>query len=622
VLAVLAVLAVLVAPPAAVRAQEQLELPANALNPLVGLTGVAAPENLPAQRNAEPPLDPVAPAVCAAGSRPLVGEQGRVPPGALEAPAGADGYTCNLAPVGRLASGGGWKVWRYVDRAGRECAYHDASDPHPLAAGAVGLPKTGVAVLDMSDPARPRKTALLRDLPMQTPHESLNLNERRGLLIAEMGSGGTMPGLLSIYDVSEDCRRPVHRSTTLAARFGHESGFSPDGRTFWMAGGVGLAAIDVSDPAAPRKLWEGALYSHGLSLSADGNRAYVADPINAHLVVLDVSEVQARRPDAEVREISRLTWRSASIPQNTAPITVRGRPYVLEFDEFAFRFTGVPQDLTTVGGARIVDIAEERRPRVVANLRLAIHARERQRATLTDTGPLSLVRGYSAHYCAVPREVDPQIVACSFIASGLRIFDIRDPLRPREVAYHVAAPRSDALVGDDRNNAAMSKPAFVPERREVWYTDVNSGFHAVRLNPQVWPDPTRPVATPCVRRRSFLIRVPGRPALRSFSVRVSGRRARATRVGRGVLRVRLLAGDARRVTIRIRAVTRTGRRVRLTRRVSACRPHGRAAGRIVPAGEIAQEDDDLVRAIDLICALPGSPLTGRARELAARVGLE
>ncbi len=52
-----------------------------------------------------------------------------------------------------------------------------------------------------------------------------------------------------------------------------------------------------------------------------------------------------------MREISRLTWKNVSIPQNTVPLTIRGRAYLLEFDEFAFRFN--PGATTTrSGGAR------------------------------------------------------------------------------------------------------------------------------------------------------------------------------------------------------------------------------------------------------------------------------
>lgn len=459
--AAVTVAALVLAPSAT--AEHQFEFPANSLNPLIGLTGVDAPANLPAQRNREPSLRPVPRADCGPLSRPIEGLQGRVPPDALEAAEDARGYTCNTRSIGRVDTRGGWKVWRFVDRAGNECAYYDASDPHLVAAQVPG-PRSGVVVLDMSDPANPVQTDLLQTLPMQMPHESLNLNKRRGLLAAEMGSGGTAPGLLSIYDVREDCRNPVHRSTTLAARFGHESGWSPDGRTYWMGGGTGLAAIDVTDPARPRNVWEGALFVHGLSVSRSGDRLYVADPINGHLAILDSSEIQARAHNPEMREVSRLTWDTVSIPQNTAPMTIDGKPYVLEFDEFAFRFMGFPQDFHQVDAARIVDVSDERKPRVVSNLRLEVNQREQHSRLNGDTGLLSPVQGYSAHYVAPPEA--------------------------SETALGPAA------------NFAVSKPAFAPSRREVWYTDINSGFHAIRLSRRAWdPSSGRGQRRPSIRAR-------------------------------------------------------------------------------------------------------------------------
>src|SRR5207302_1891308 len=96
-----------------------------------------------------------------------------------------------------------------------------------LAAG----PSPGVAVLDMADPRHPVMSDLLTAPAMLAPHESLNLNTKRGLLAADMGNGTTLPGEMSIYDAGQDCRHPVQQAEYPAARFGHESGFSPDGNT-------------------------------------------------------------------------------------------------------------------------------------------------------------------------------------------------------------------------------------------------------------------------------------------------------------------------------------------------------------------------------------------------------
>ena len=48
-----------------------------------------------------------------------------------------------------------------------------------------------------------------------------SVDAKRGLLAAVLGNPATYPGLVSIYDVHEDCRHPVLQSTAQVARFGH-----------------------------------------------------------------------------------------------------------------------------------------------------------------------------------------------------------------------------------------------------------------------------------------------------------------------------------------------------------------------------------------------------------------
>jgi hypothetical protein len=97
------------------------------------------------------------------------------------------------------------------------------------------------------------------------------------------------------------------------------------------------------------------------------------------------------------------------------------------------------------------------------------------------------VQGYAAHYCSLSDPVDPTVVTCSFIASGLRVFDISDVLHPKEVAYYVAPTQPRAENEFMASDFAMSKPAIVPARREVWYSDGATGFSVLRVAAQVWP---------------------------------------------------------------------------------------------------------------------------------------
>jgi hypothetical protein len=451
----------------------------------------------------EPALAPTPRAECGPGSRPETGSQGRVSPEDHESGRAAQGFTCNTELVGQYskpnAQGtvGGFKVERYVDAAGHECAYYDTTLLWPTNA----LDQEGgVNVLDMADPAHPALTTRLVTPAMDTPHESLVLSQSRGLLVAVAGNLATNVGQIDIYDVSKDCRQPEFRSTTPLGVLGHESGLSPDGRTFYSASPAGqtIVAVDISDPVLPRPLWLGHYDSHGLSISADGNRAYVAG-INSGLIILDTTEVQARALNPKVTEIARLQWHSMSIPQNAIPITIKGHPYLVEIDEFGGQ--------SEVGAGRIIDIGDEAHPRVVSNLRLEVHQKNNFEAQKDDNGAQNPVQGYAGHYCNVPTRVDPTIVACSMILSGLRVFDIRDPAQPREIAYFNAPVTPRILppggVNPPPSNWAMSSPSFVPERNEIWYSDGLSGFYAVRLtNTATEVAETGSAPRRCLARRS------------------------------------------------------------------------------------------------------------------------
>ena len=437
-------------------------------------------------------------AKCGPGSRPETDIQGRVPKADYDSGRAARGYLCNTREVGHYGKSGGFKTLRYVDRHGRVCAYYDSDPiaPHDILGGilADGL---GVVALDMSDPAEPRRTANLLTPAMIAPHESLLVHQRRGLLVAVMGSAATAPGFVDVYSVKDDCRHPKLLSTFPSASFGHESGFSPDGRTFWVAGAAGgnLTALDLTHPRRPHIVFNenGHIY-HGLRFSADGRSMYVANIgspgvggilSGGGMVVYDVSEVQDRVAHPEIHQLSELTWPEVSIPQSAEPFTVDGHHYVLEVDEFIdlFTFQSLGRFRTApVGAARIIDVEDPRRPRIVSNIRLAVHQpANRTDELFRDPGNVSPAQGYAAHYCSVPRRDNPGLAACSMILSGLRVFDIRDPEHPREVAYFNKPELLHPGVTPEVGSYAMSRPAWDIAHRQIWYTDVHTGFYAVRL---------------------------------------------------------------------------------------------------------------------------------------------
>ncbi|HEY7874585.1 MAG TPA: hypothetical protein VIG64_05630 [Actinomycetota bacterium] len=415
---------------------------------------------------------------CDKGSRPEK-VQGKVPAADYESGRAEKGYYCNARQVSHFGMYGGYRVERYVDESGNECAFWDTTLLYPNNAPDQSETQgPGAYVLDMSNPKEPVHTATLSTPAMQSPHESLRLNVKRGLLVADMGYPTFNPGTVDVYDVSKDCREPELLSSTPMGILGHESGFAPDGKTFYVSSlyGHSLAAVDLTDPRTPVLLWATEEYEpHGVSISNDGNRLYMAeaafDDAGYHgLTILDVSEVQKRVTNPTVPLVKRFTWPQVSTPQNATPFTRNGHKYLLETDEFGSE--------DNIGAARIIDIQNEKKPFVVSDLRLAVN----KGGETEDPGDDQPFQGYQGHYCSLPSRVDPYIVACSFIMSGLRVFDIRDLKNPREVAYF----NKPLMPGTGSNPVkegafAMSAPAYDPTSRDIWYTDGNTGFYVVRL---------------------------------------------------------------------------------------------------------------------------------------------
>ena len=463
----------------------------------VGLAGLSLTGVMSATGSSFPAATPKA--RCGPGARPETDIQGRVPQADYESGRAARGYLCNTRQVSHQGHTGGFKVLRYTDTRGHTCAYYDSTLLFPTNAAfqfasGEGL---GVVVLAMDDPRHPRRTANLVTPGMDTPHESVLLNRRRGLLAGVSGNPGTEPGVLDVYDIRSNCRHPRLLSATPTAVLGHESGWSPDGRTFYASstGGQTLVAIDLSDPTRPTPIFEQAgVNYHGMRVSDDGRTLYVANIGNSGegarfssggLRIIDVSEIQDRKPDPQVHVIKDLSWPEHSIPQVPQPFTRNGRDYLLEVDEFAnYSLTaGADQAKAPVGAARIIDVTDPAHPTIVSDLRLQVHQpAAREGAEKNDPGANIPVQGYAGHYCSVPYERNPKVVACSMILSGLRIFDISRLAHPREVAYF-NKPLTGTRAENPRPRARSRcrSPPGTSSGAAIWYSDGNTGFYAVRL---------------------------------------------------------------------------------------------------------------------------------------------
>ena len=118
-------------------------------------------------------------------------------------------------------SGIGLAYAKALAAEGADVMINGFGDADAIEAERAGIEAAGVRALhdpaDMTDPAKPRKTANLATLGSLSPHESLLVNEKRGLLVGIMGTAATAPGILDVYDVKTDCRKPKLLSSGLTS---------------------------------------------------------------------------------------------------------------------------------------------------------------------------------------------------------------------------------------------------------------------------------------------------------------------------------------------------------------------------------------------------------------------
>ena len=149
--------------------------------------------------------------------------------------------------------------------------------------------------------------------------------------------------------------------------------------------------------------------------------------------------------------------------------------------------------------ARMVDIADEAHPRIVARFLNEVDdpancealigdvqttGRGADRADLTWPVVAPALFQYDDHYCTPDRLHNPTILACAQIMSGLRVYDIRDPLHPKEIAYYNPGTLGPA---DETVDWALARPVIRRDLGQIWFVTTFGGFHAVEFEHGLWP---------------------------------------------------------------------------------------------------------------------------------------
>jgi len=450
-------------------------------------------------------------ASCAPGDNVETGLQGQSTIAERMGGSSAKGIQCNLNLIGQVQGEGAYHAQAWID----VCSYYST-------ANGVGQVHPGVAVIDVSDPTNPQATAYLNTPSMLQTWESLKVSTARKLLAAveSEGGAGTSPGF-AVYDVT-NCRTPVLKASinlpipqgTIIQ--GHAGAMAPDGRTYYGSTTTNpgsLYIIDIADPTNPQLMLNfspanGIGVGHDLSVSKDGNRVYLMQLGGGiagknGLTILDVSDFNARKASPQVRIVGSLYWTDAGVGMTSEQIAINGKPFLLVSDELQAGYTAgtrasvCANSLPLFGFGRLIDVSDETHPVTVSRLLLEVDNPKNCDTLANDPGFLNAGFGYSAHYCTADNRENTQLVACSRHEAGIRVFDVRDPTTPKEVAYYKPPihPTSN-LPGSGINAVAnrtydwnKSHSRFLNRNGqiELWTTSADNGFQVLRFNSRLDP---------------------------------------------------------------------------------------------------------------------------------------
>jgi hypothetical protein len=520
--------------------------------------GVVGADNKHKDKDGPIPLT-VPKAKCGPNDRPETALQGQVT-AAMRA-AGFQGFNCNLELLGQArGDGANWQTTQFKQKVRghqrhdddddddgrgdhgakntRVCGYHGTAS---AARSKPGRANFGVRVLDLTEFRNPTITAYLNTPAMHDPWESLKVNERRQILGADNGQNGAGGPEVDIYDISQDCRfpqliasQPVGTGTdgggVVTPIIGHEGSWAPDGLTYYGGGRTvpnNYYAVDTSDPSRPKLMttWfvprvSTGARTHGLSISDDGLRGYFVSigsinpvtltdpnvPANNGLVIYDLSEIQKRMPNPQPRVLGEVYWKDGATAQHTINVKINGKPYIIFVDEGGSGGTTSPTQLAAACAAgmppfpmaRIIDVSDERNPKVVTKIMHEVHDPKNCPQVLPDLVGLTVFT-YGTHYCSVDNRKNATTLACGMFNSGIRVFDIRDPLRPKEIAYYNPAGTTTVSPGSNHhalgdNNWKPGSPDWCSAQLHLdakagtlWSTCQDNGVLTLKFRKGVWP---------------------------------------------------------------------------------------------------------------------------------------
>ena len=314
----------------------------------------------------------------------------------------------------------------------------------------------GTTIVDVSNPAQP---AILKHIPGRKGAES------RAVQVVEKFSGGKDYLLrnqeagdftgFEIWDIT-DKENPVIVSTIGPLQAAHKSWWDPQSGYVYLSGtqpgwrGQHLIIYDLRSPARPRFVsnWglpgqrPGDREGGGVSLHhpvVSGNRAYLSYLFGGDMVVLDIAD------KANPRMISHLDFSPPhSGIHTTAPFNGLRVPKITQGQGNVRNFLVLSEEAFAYGcreqrrQLHLVDATDEFKPVPVAAFKVP------------DGDFCERGGRFGPHQFAETRDgelIGGSLLYVAYFNAGLRVVDISDPYRPREVGFYIPDPGQPSKIG-------------------------------------------------------------------------------------------------------------------------------------------------------------------------------
>lgn len=350
-------------------------------------------------------------------------------------------------------------------------------------------PATGVRVIDVRDPAAPRVAGAVAAIPGTTQEDvevmRVAVPTFQGDLLVTGIQGcardGEAAGGLDLWDVTNPAQ-PRHLAFWASSPSGAGAGrgvhefhlFQRDGRLLVAAAvpyaelfeGVGdFRLVDITDPRRPEQIAAWGLGGSGLAPRCDNDRCYFAHSArtNAAGTLVAVSYWDAGAVLLDISDLARPRYLGRTAYSDGAP----GNTHAAWFAAGDTILATTDELLTPTNGGwgylRLWDISDRSRPRQMGEFATSATR------SATPPGP-----GYfTAH--------NPFIVGTtayvSWFADGVRVLDLTDPTRPREIGAFVPPAVADPF---GKYPASASVWGVYVVRDTVYLSDINAGLYVLR----------------------------------------------------------------------------------------------------------------------------------------------